>query len=409
MDIESIRKDFPILENKANGKKLIYLDNAATSLRPKQVIDAELNYYNNCNANIHRGLHRMSEDASELYEEAHKKVASFVNAGPEEIIFTRNATESMNLIMYSFFASGYFKRGDNIVISLAEHHANILPWQFLERKAGVELRVCGFAKEFGLDYGMLESLVDGKTKLLGIAHAHNTIATINDVEKIGKMLKKKNKDSLYLVDAAQSVPHMPVDVRKINCDFLVFSGHKMLAPTGIGALYGKKELLEKMEPFLYGGDMIKDVKMHSAEWNDLPYKFEAGTPAIAQGIALGAAVGYLKKIGVNEVRKHEKQLTKIALEKLAGIKGITVYGPEDIEKRCGIVLFGHEKLSAHEMAGLLDKMHNIAIRSGMHCAQPMVESLDKKGLARASFYIYNTEEEIETFSEALKEVTTVFR
>ncbi|MFH1588496.1 MAG: cysteine desulfurase [Candidatus Diapherotrites archaeon] len=409
-NINELRKDFPALFMKFNGKHVIYLDNAATSLKPLQVIEAEKNYYEQCCANIHRGMHKMSEHASRLYEEAHKKTAKFINAKSEqEIIFTRNATESFNLLMYSLWAGEYFKKGDKILVSKMEHHANLVPWQFLEKKIGIELEFVELNENFLLDFDDLKEKINEKTKVVSLTHSSNTVSGIVDIKKAGKIIRQES-DALFTVDAAQSVPHMPVNVKELDCDFLCFSGHKMCGPTGIGVLFGKKNLLEKMNPFMYGGDMVKEVKFHESIWNNLPYKFEAGTPAIAQGIALGAAVDYLQKIGMQNIRKHELELISYGLERISELEEITVFGPslKHLNERNGIILFESNKLHCHEIALALDEHSNIAVRSGMHCAQPFVSSLNKEGLARASFYLYNTKEEIDGFIKALKEIMKNF-
>lgn len=407
MNVEKIRQDFPILRKKINGKPIIYLDNAATSLKPIQAIDAMNQYYNETTANVNRGVHKLSQTASEIHENCHKKVAEFINAKTEEIVFTRNATESINSIMYSLLQSDFFKKGDEILVSKMEHHCNIVPWQFLEKKLGIKLNFAELNEDFTLDLDDLQNRISNKTKIVSITQASNTVASINDVEKIGKIVH--DNKSLFIVDGAQSVPHFSVNVKKLNCDFLAFSGHKMLGPTGIGVLYGKKELLEKMPPFLYGGDMIQSVKWHDSLWNKLPYKFEAGTPHIAGSFGLSAAIDYLQKIGLENIHSYEKQLTKIALEKMSEIDGVKLYCPQNVEKQVGIVLFEIEKMHCHDTALALDELENIAIRSGMHCAEPLVSSINSEGLARASFYFYNTIEEIEKFTETLKQVAKQFR
>lgn len=409
LNVEKIRQDFPILGKKFNGKPLVYLDNAATSLKPSQVIEKEIEYYNQYCANIHRGMHKMSEQASREYEASHQKVARFIGAkGMEEIVFTRNATESFNVLAYSLCAGDFFKKGDEILVSREEHHANIVPWQFLERKLGVVLKFVELNKDFTVNLDDLKAKLNERAKLVSLTQSSNTVSAINDAKKACEIVKKSS-EALFAVDAAQSIPHMPVNVREIGCDFMCFSGHKMLGPTGIGVLYGKKELLEKMQPFMYGGDMIKEVQWHSSSWNELPFKFEAGTPAIAQGIALGAAVDYLQKLGMQNVRQHEKEITKYALERMKEIQNARVFGPEDLEKRNGIVLFEAGKLDCHDIALALDEHSNVAIRSGMHCAQPIVESLNPKGLARASFYLYTTKAEVDVFIESLKEIVGTFK
>ncbi len=398
MNTKEIRKDFPILERKINDKKLVYLDSAATSLKPKQVLEAEKCYYEmNC-ANIHRGLHEMSEKASEVYESAHEKVAKFIGAKKNEIVFTKNTTESLNLLMYSLRNENYFKKGDKVIVSLLEHHSNIIPWQYLEKKIGIKLEFVELNDKFEID---LEDLQDKskKAKLVSISGASNTVATHTNLKEIEKI--SHDAGALLSVDAAQLIPHEKFNFKKSNIDFVSFSGHKMLAPTGIGCLIGKENLLEKMEPFMFGGDMISKVSKHDSKWNVLPYKFEAGTPNIAGAYGLKEAIRYLEKIGMDDVKEHEQKLTKMCIKGIEDI-GLKVFGPKN-EKHGGIVMFDCGKIDCHDIGMILND-EGIAIRSGMHCAEPMVSSLNKNGLARASFYIYNTEEEIKYFLEKLKEI-----
>ncbi|HDJ96676.1 MAG TPA: cysteine desulfurase [Candidatus Aenigmarchaeota archaeon] len=400
MNVNKIREDFPILRRKINGKPLIYFDNTATSQKPIQVINVIKEFYEQHNANIHRGVHTLSQEASEMYEEAHNKVAKFINARRmEEIIFVRNATEAINLVAYSWGMNN-LKEGDEIVVTVMEHHSNIIPWQFLEKKKGIILKFVDINNDGTLKMEEYEKLITERTKLVTVTHVSNVLGTINDVAKIGKLAHEVG--ALFLVDGAQSVPHMPVDVRKIDADFLAFSGHKMLAPTGIGVLYGKEELLQRMEPFLGGGDMIHEVWLHKATYNTLPWKFEAGTANIAGGVGLAAAVDYLEKIGMENVREHEKELTEYALKKMK-IENIDIYGPLDVKIRGGVISFNVKDLSPHDVAALLDE-HGIAVRSGHHCAQPLMRRLGVKGTARASFYIYNTKEEIDIFVETLEKI-----
>ena len=406
MNVEKIRKDFPILQKHINGKPLVYLDNAATSLKPKSVVEAINKYYLEENANIHRGVHKLSQAASEEYEICHKKTAQFIGAKNDEIVFTRNATESINLIMYSLLSEDFFQKGDEILVSKMEHHCNIVPWQFLEKTKGIKLNFVELNPDFTLNMNDLKSKISKKTKIVSITHSSNTVASITPIEEIGKIAKENN--SIFIVDAAQSVPHQKVDVKKINCDFLAFSAHKMLGPTGIGVLYGKKELLEKMPPFQYGGDMIHSVKWHESSWNVLPFKFEAGTPHIAGAYGLNAAIDYLQKIGMENIREHEKELTEFTLEKMSEIEKVNIYCPKNPEKQAGIILFEVEGMHCHDTALALDELENIAIRSGMHCAEPLVSSINKEGLTRVSFYLYNSKEEIELFANTLKKVSKEF-
>jgi len=401
MNIEQIRTDFPILNRKVDGKRVVYLDNAATSLKPKQVIDAEKYYYENVGANVHRGLHILSEEASRHHEEAHDTVAKFVGAKRKETIFVRNATEGINLIMYSLYNSGHFSKGDKILVTKMEHHSNIVPWQFLEKKIGVKLDFIGLDDNYEVDMGEFEEKVQG-AKLVSVSGASNTVATRTDIRAIEKRAHKEG--ALVAVDGAQLVPHYDVNFSSLGIDFLTFSGHKMLAPTGTGALIGKEKLLEQLQPFMFGGDMIQTVSWHTAQWNTLPYKYEAGTPHIAGSYGIKAACEYLKKIGMGNIQKHEEKLTKIALEEIQRIKGINLFCPKDAKKQGGIIMFSSDKLSAHELAMALSETENICIRSGMHCAEPLVSSLNKDGLARASFYLYNTEEEVVYFTSKLKEI-----
>lgn len=406
MNVDKIREDFPLLKRKIRGKNIIYLDNAATSLKPKQVIDAEINYYENISANVHRGLHILSEEASREHEAGHETVAKFIGAKKEETIFVRNATEGLNLVMYSLLNSNYFKKGDKIVVSKMEHHSNIVPWQYLEKKIGVKLEFVELNKDYTLDMNDFESKVK-EAKLVSITAASNTVATLPNIREITK--KAHSEGALVCVDGAQLVPHHEVNFSQMDVDFLTFSGHKMLAPTGTGALIGKKKLLEANEPFMFGGDMIHSVELHKSSWNTLPNKFEAGTPNIAGSYGIKAACDYLKRIGMNNIAKHEEQLTKVALEEIGGIDSIKIFGPMDPKKQGGIILFESTVLSAHELAMALSEAENICIRSGMHCAEPLVSSLNKEGLARASFYLYNTEEEIQFFAKVLKDTLKVFK
>ena len=406
MNVHQVREDFPLLKLEHKGKPIIYFDNAATSLKPRQVIESLNYYYSELTANIHRGVHRMSQEASSLYEESHAKVGSFIGAKEEEIVFTRNTTESFNLLMYSLLMKDYFKKGDEILISKMEHHSNHVPWQFVEKKTGAILNFVELNEDYTLNMDDLEEKISDKTKLVSITHASNTVATITPIEKIAKIAHSHG--ALFAVDAAQSVPHFKLNTKKMNADFACFSGHKMLGPTGIGVFYARKDLLEEMHPFLYGGDMIQTVQLHDSTWNKLPYKFEAGTPHIAGGIALGSAIDYLKRIGMDNIEKQEKKLTSYALERMKEIGGIELHCPQDVNKQGAIILFDTRKIEAHEVALALDESDNIAIRSGMHCAEPLISSINDKGLARASFYFYNTENEIDVFIESLKNILTTF-
>jgi len=398
IDVDRIRKDFPILDREINGYKLIYLDNAATSQRPLQVARAVYDFYIKHNANIHRGLHTLSEEATEMYEEAHRVVKDFINARSwKEIIFTRNTTEAINLVAYSY---GFYKfqPRDEIIITLMEHHSNMVPWQMLRDLRGIKLHYIKLRPNGTLDMEHYRSLLSSKTRLVSVAHVSNVLGVINPVKEIIRLAREAG--ALVLIDAAQSAPHMKLDVQEIDCDFMAFSGHKMLGPTGIGVLYGKKELLEEMEPFLRGGDMIKQVKIEGASWNNLPWKFEAGTSNIAGGIGLKAAIEYLQNIGMDCIFQHEKALAKYTIEKLKEIEEVKLFGPEE---RIGVISFIVDGLSP-DLIGIAMNEKGIAIRTGCHCAQPLHEFFGIRGTARASFYLYNTLEEADKFIERLKEI-----
>ena len=408
INISKIRQDFPILKRKINGNKtLVYLDNAATTQKPISVINAINEYYMNYNSNIHRAVHQLAEEATFEYEKAREKVAKFINArSADEIIFTRNATEAINLVSYSW-GNTNVKKGDRIVITEIEHHSNIVPWQILAQEKGAKLDYIGIDNNGYLnmeDYGRY--LQSNKVKLLSISHVSNVLGTIVPINEIIKMAHQK--DILVLVDGAQSVPHMPVDVQDMDCDFMVFSAHKMLGPTGVGVLYTKREILNEMPPFIGGGDMIKEVHKHKTIYNDLPYKFEGGTPNIADVIGFGAAIDYLKKIGMDNVREHEIEITDYAIKAIVDIKDIVLYGPSDASHRGGVIAFNIGDIHPHDLATIMND-HGIAIRSGHHCAQVLMGRLNIAAASRASFYIYNTKEEVDTFINALGEARRIFR
>jgi len=400
-----LRKDFPQLERKIHGERLIYFDNAATSLRPVSVVNAVSEFYLHYNANIHRGIHTLSIEATEAYEKAHEDVAKFIGAeSMEEVIFTRNTTESINLVVFSLYLSGKIKEGDGVVISLMEHHSNMVPWQFLRDKFGIRLFVVRLQEDGILDMDHLRDILkkESHIKVVSITHASNVLGAVNDVKEIARLAHEYG--AISVVDGAQSAPHIKIDVRDIDCDFYAFSGHKMLGPTGIGALYGKKELLSELEPFLRGGDMIWRVTIDKVTFNQLPWKYEAGTSNIAGGIGFGAAVNYLGKIGMENVEKHERELASYALSKMEELDFVKVYGPKE---RIGVIAFNvmqknGKPLSPDVVGSLMDK-HGIAIRTGCHCAQPLHNDfLGVRGTARASFYIYNTKEEIDRFIDVLR-------
>jgi cysteine desulfurase/selenocysteine lyase len=397
IDAAKIRKDFPMLGRRINGKPLVYLDSTATSFKPLSVIDKENEYYTRYTANIFRGIYTISEEATKEYEDARIKVARFIGASKsEEIIFTRNTTESINLVAYSLI------HGDEIVASIMEHHSNFVPWQ---QRGKLKIWYCD--KSGLLNCNDLDKLITRRTKLLAITAVSNVLGTINPIEKIVKHVKKINPQCLVLVDAAQSVPHMPVDVSAWGADFVAFSGHKMLGPTGIGILWGRKELLESMPPFNFGGEMIAEVHEDSTVFNDLPHKFEAGTPHIAGAIGLGAAVDYLSRLGMDSVRAHEKDITAHALDVLSSVKGVTIIGPGNPGVRGGVIAFTVKGIHPHDVAQILDQ-DNICIRVGFHCAQPLHEYLKIGSTVRASFYVYTTREDIDALGEGLQKVIKVF-
>jgi cysteine desulfurase/selenocysteine lyase len=405
LDVAAIRRDFPILERKVHGKPLVYLDNAATSQKPRQVIDALVRYYENYNANIHRAVHSLGEEATAAYEEAREKVRRFINAPTtESIIFTRNTTEAINLVAYSWGRAN-IGEGDEILLTQMEHHSNLIPWQQLAKEKGATVRYVPVTEQGTLELNGLEDLFDARTKMMALPHVSNSLGTINPVEKIA--VEARRRGVMLLVDGAQGAPHLPVDVHAIGCDFYAFSSHKMLGPTGVGVLYGRKELLEEMEPFLGGGEMIRKVTIEGATWNDLPWKFEAGTPNIADVIAFGAAIDYLEALGMENVRQHEAEITAYALDRMSKIPDITLYGPPDIEQRGGVISFNFSDLHPHDIGTVLDQ-YGVAIRSGHHCTQPLWRRLGVSGSARASFYVYNTTEEVDKLVDAVKAAREYF-
>ncbi len=391
MDVETIRKDFPILNKKINGYPLIYFDNTATTQKPRQVIQAISDFYEKYNANIHRGVHRLSQEASEIYEQAHEKTAKFINSDWREVIFTKNTTESINLVAHSLD----FNKGDEIVISIMEHHSNMVPWQELVKEKGIVLKIVDVKEDGSLDMEDLKSKIGKKTKLVSITHVSNVLGAVNPVKEICKLAHENQ--AYCLIDGAQSAPHIKVDMKRIGCDFFAFSAHKMLGPTGMGVLYGTKQALSEMGPFLTGGDMIKKVTSKEASWNDLPWKFEAGTPNIAGAAGFSAALDYLTSIGMEKIDKYERDLAKYAIER---IKDAHIYGPDD---RAGIISFNLKKIHAHDVAYFLEKK-GIAVRSGNHCAQPLMTKMGILGTVRASFYVYNTKKEIDFMIENLDEI-----
>ncbi len=404
-DVEAIRKDFPILRRTVHGKPLVYLDNAATTQKPHAVIDALVEYYEHYNANIHRGLHTLAEESTARYEEAREKVARFVNAPDmESIIFTRNATESINLVAQGWGRPN-IRTGDEIVLTVMEHHSNLVPWQMLAKENGALLRFVDIDDEGRLRPEDWQHLVGERTKLVALTQMSNVLGTINPVREIAALAHRHG--ALVFVDGAQSVPHMPVNVQELDCDFLVFSSHKMLGPTGVGVVYARRSILEEMTPFLTGGHMISRVSLEDSTWNDLPWRFEAGTPNIADVIAFGAAIDYLEGIGMRAVRRHEIELTAYALQVLSEIPDVTLYGPKDASVRGAAVSFNLGDLHPHDIGTVLDS-YGIAIRAGHHCAQPLMTRLGLTATARASFYLYNTREEIDALAQGVKEAAKFF-
>ena len=405
-DMARIRRDFPILKREvASGARLVYLDNAATSQKPVQVIAEITRFYRDHNANIHRGVHTLSVEATELYEQARAKVARFIGAAdPREVIFTRNTTEAINLVAHSW-ARKFLKPGDEIVISEIEHHSNIVPWQMLRDERGITLKYIPMLPDGTLDLEAAQSIITERTRLVAITAMSNALGTIVPLEPI--VARAKAVGAVVLVDGAQSVPHMPVDVQALGVDFLAFSGHKMLAPFGIGVLWGRMPLLEAMDPFLGGGDMILTVSMERSTWADVPAKFEAGTPNVGDTVALGVAVDYLSALGMDEVRRHEREITDYALRRLADVPGVSIFGVADADLRGGVVSFDLEGVHPHDIGQVLDTK-GVAIRTGHHCAQPVMLALNVPATARASFYIYNTTAEVDALATGLEEVGRFF-
>jgi len=406
MDLEKIRKDFPILKTKINGNDLIYLDNAATSQKPKSVIDSLVDYYEKYNSNVHRGVHSLSVKATDEYEKSRSKVRDFINANrDEEIIYTRNASESLNIIAYSW-GSRNINKGDDIFITPFEHHSNIVPWQELCRNNKANLKYIPLTESGDVDLDKFKSMIGAKTKLISVTHMSNVLGILLPVKEIIDIAK--STPAVTVIDACQSVPHMPVDVKDLDCDFLCFSGHKMLGPTGIGVLYGKFDILNEMPPFLFGGDMISEVTYEDAKWNDLPYKFEAGTPNIADAIGLGVACDYLKNIGMKNVWNHEVEIGEYIFNKFNALDNFEILGDKSKEERGGVVSFSHNKIHPHDIGSGLDRF-GVAIRTGHHCAMPLVRSYGIVAASRASVYIYNTKEEIDIFIDCLLEVEEYFK
>jgi len=406
VDFVKVRADFPILKRTAHGKTLTFLDSAATSQKPHQVIDATSTFYAKHNANVHRALYELGEEATREFEGARERIAAFIHAKtPEEIVFTRGTTESINTVAYGWGVKGSISKGDRILGTVMEHHSNHVPWHFVKDLKGAELAYVDMHDDGTLKMEDYDTLLTKQTRMVAVTQSSNVLGTINDVREIAK--RAHEVGALCLVDAAQSVPHMPVDVQALGCDFLAFSGHKMLGPTGIGVLWGRKELLDGMEPLHGGGEMIREVHLGWAKWNEVPAKFEGGTPNMGGVVGLGAAVDYLNALGMENVRAHEKALTRHALEILGGMKGVRLFGPKDVERRGGVVSFDLEGIHPHDVASILD-VEGICVRSGQHCAQPLMERLDVPATSRASFYVYTTAEEIDRLAAGILKVQQVF-
>ena len=402
-DVEKIRNDFPILKQKVHGKPLVYFDNAATTQKPQAVIDSLTNYYSTINSNIHRGVHTLSEAATQAFEDSRKKIQKYINAKSEkEIIFTRGTTEAINLVAHSYGRS-HLNEGDEIIISTMEHHSNIVPWQLLASEKKLNLKVIPITDEGEIVFEEYEKLISEKTKLISVVYVSNSLGTINPVEKIIQTAHEKNIP--VLIDAAQAVSHFPIDVQKLDCDFLAFSGHKLYGPTGIGALYGKQSLLESMPPFMGGGDMISKVTFEKTTFNDLPYKFEAGTSNIADAIGLGAAIDYVQNIGLDNIYQYEKDILDYATTEISKLDKVKIIGTS--KNKSGVISFILEDVHPHDVGTFID-FEGIAIRTGHHCTQPVMKRYNIPATSRASFALYNTKEEVDLFIQALKKVSEAF-
>lgn len=405
-DFSTIRKDFPILFQEVNDEPLVYLDNAATTQKPTQVLDVLRHYYEHDNANVHRGVHTLAERATEDYENSREKVRAFINAKETaEVLFTRGTTTGLNWLARSY-GDAFIKEGDEIVISYMEHHSNIIPWQQLAARKGATLRYLPLTDEGFIDMTAAKEMINEKTAIVSLAYVSNVLGVINPIKELAEMAH--GNEAVVIVDGAQAAPHMTVDVQALDADFFAFSGHKMCGPTGIGVLYGKRQLLEQMEPVEFGGEMIDFVNLYDSSWKELPWKFEAGTPNIAGAIALGGAIDYLNEIGMENIHRYEQELVAYVLPKLQEIGGITIYGPQDPEHHTGVVAFNLDGIHPHDVATALD-MEGVAVRAGHHCAQPLMNYLNLPATARASFYFYNTKEDADRLIEAIKATKEFFK
>jgi len=405
LDVEAIREEFPILEREFDGEQVVYLDNAATTQTPDPVVDAMSDYYREYNANVHRGIHHLSQEASIAYEEAHDRVADFIGAaGREEIIFTKNTTEAENLVAYAW---GLNELGpdDEIVLTEMEHHASLVTWQQIGKQTGADVEYIRVTEDGRLDMDHARELITDDTAMLSAVHVSNTLGTVNPVSELVDIAHEH--DALAFIDGAQAVPNRPVDVDAIDADFYAFSGHKMAGPTGIGALYGKQELLEEMQPYLYGGGMIRKVTFEDSTWDELPWKFEPGTPQIAEAVGLVAAIDWLEEIGMDRVQAHEEEITRYAYEQLTAEPDVEIYGPEPGSERAGLVGFNVEGVHAHDLASIMND-HTVAIRAGDHCTQPLHDKLGVAASARASFYVYNTKDEVDKLVAAIDDARQLF-
>ncbi|MDT2669173.1 cysteine desulfurase [Enterococcus dongliensis] len=405
-DFSTIRKDFPILFQEVNDEPLVYLDNAATTQKPTQVLDALRHYYENDNANVHRGVHTLAERATKDYEASREKVRAFINAKETaEVLFTRGTTTGLNWLARSY-GDAFIKEGDELVVSYMEHHSNIIPWQQLAQRKGATLHYLPLTDEGFIDMTAAQEIINEKTAIVSLAYVSNVLGVINPIKELAEMAHANN--AVMIVDGAQAAPHMTVDVQELDADFFAFSGHKMCGPTGVGVLYGKRQFLEQMEPVEFGGEMIDFVNLYESTWKELPWKFEAGTPNIAGAIALGAAIDYLNEIGMETIHHYEQELVAYVLPKLHEIEGITTYGPQDPEHHTGVIAFNLEGVHPHDVATALD-MEGVAVRAGHHCAQPLMNYLNLPATARASFYFYNTKEDADRLIEAIQATKEFFK
>ena len=403
-DVATIRAQFPILEREVHGRPLVYLDNAATTQKPQSVIDALSHYYSTMNANIHRGLHTLAEEATAAYEGVRQQVADFIGAASHrEIVFTRNTTESLNLLAYTLGAR--LRPGDEIVLSAAEHHSNLVPWQLLAQRSGAVLRFIELNEDQQIDVDTARAAINANTRIVSVVHISNVLGSITPIAELSEMARAVG--ATMIVDAAQSAPHVPVDVNELGADFIAFSAHKMLGPTGVGVLWGRRELLADLDPFLGGGEMISVVTREESSWAALPHKFEAGTPNIADVIAFGAALDFLNDVGMDAIAEHDAEITSYAVERLSRLEGLDIYGPANPDERSAVIAFNYRDIHSHDVATILDRS-GIAVRAGHHCAQPLMRTLEVPATARASFYLYNQRSEVDALVDGLLEAGEIF-